>query len=477
MSDVAATPLQNPAAAPGTHAGHGCSSGAAAPRPALPHIVTAVPGPKSLALFETEQKFISPGLQRMSLLAKLAISHGKGATLTDLDGNTYVDFIAGVAVASIGHSHPKFIAAMEDQVRKNVVGSFTSPVRAELLQRIAAVTPGDLKKTQLYSGGAEAVEAAVRLAKSHTKRFEIMGFWGGFHGKTGGVLPLIGDEFKQGWGPLAPGVHLAPYADCYRCPLKLAYSTCGIACLDFVRQQIKSATAGSLAAIIAEPMQGTAGNIVPPPEFIPGVRALAKELGALFIADEMITGMGRTGKWFAVNHTNTVPDIMTVGKGLGAGFPVSGLISTEEITQAKPYAKPSSSSSSYGGNAFASAAANVTLKTIAEEGLVEHSARMGEYFLARLRGMQERLRIIGDVRGRGLFLGMDLVKDRTTKEPLDGKMTEWIYMECLRRGLLCMNYSPRVRINPPLTVTPEEADAGLGVLEEVLTLADAKVGK
>ncbi|MBI3270753.1 MAG: aspartate aminotransferase family protein [Planctomycetes bacterium] len=447
-----------------------------APPPVLPRLVTSIPGPKSVELFEAEQKLISPGLQRMSLLARIAVASGRGAQLTDVDGNTFVDFIAGVAVASLGHSHPKYIAAIDDQVRKNVVGSFTSPVRLELLQRIAAVTPGNLKKAQLYSGGAEAVEAALRLAKSHTKRFEVLGFWGGFHGKTGGVLPLIGDEFKQGWGPLAPGVHQTPYADCYRCPIALKYPSCGMACVELTKKQLKATTAGSLAAIIAEPMQGTAGNVIPPPEFIPAIREIAKENGALFIADEMITGCGRTGKWFGVEHTGTVPDIMTVGKGLGSGFPVSGLISTDEITQAKPYAKPSSSSSSYGGNALASAAANVTLKTIAEEDLVGNSARMGEWMLHRLRELQERFRFIGDVRGKGLFLGMDLVKDRTTREPLDGKTMEWVYMECLKRGLLAMIYSARVRINPPLTLTRAEAEAGLGVLEEVFGLLAKKLG-
>lgn len=446
-------------------------------KPRLPRIVTPIPGPKSVEMFETEQKFLSPGVQRMSLLARIAISSGKGATLTDVDGNTFVDFIAGVAVASLGHSHPKYIAAMEEQLRRNIVGSFTSPARLELVQRIAALTPGLLKRTQLYSGGAEAVEAAIRLAKSYTRKFEVLGFWGGFHGKTGGVLPLIGDEFKQGWGPLHPGIHLTPYADCYRCPFHLKHPTCSMACLEFTRKQIKASTAGSLAAVIAEPMQGTAGNVIPPPEFIPGVRAIAKENGALFIADEMITGMGRTGKWFGVNHTETVPDVMTVGKGLGAGFPVSGLISTDEITQAKPYSKPSSSSSSYGANAFASAAANVTLKTIAEEDLVGNSARIGAFMLKRLRDMQEKYALIGDVRGAGLLIGMDLVKDRTTREPLDGKTMERIYLECVRRGLLCMNYSPRVRINPPLAITHEEAEAGLGVLEEVFALVQKDLGK
>ena len=428
-----------------------------------------IPGPNSRALVEEEAKFVAPGLQRIAQLSQLAMVEGHGCRLTDADGNTYLDFFAGVAVASLGHSHPRFVRALTDQIGKLAVGSFTTETRLNLLKTIAELAPGALTRTQLYSGGAEAVEAAIRLAKSYTKKHEVVGFWGGFHGKTGGVIGLIGDEWKQNWGPLTPGTHLVPYADCYRCPFKLDYPSCGMFCLDFARKAIKTTTAGSIAAIIVEPIQGTAGNIVPPPEFIPGVADIAKENGALLIADEMITGFGRTGKMFGSTHTGTEPDVMTVGKGLGCGFPVSGLISTDEITASYPFAKASSSSSSYGGNPLAAAAALTTIETIVEDNLVDNSARVGSFMLRELRSMQEKYEFIGDVRGAGLLLGMDLVRDRKTREPLNPKVSEFIFLEALRRGLLMMGYFSRMRINPPLILTESEARDGLGILDEVFS--------
>jgi 4-aminobutyrate aminotransferase-like enzyme len=385
----------------------------------------------------------------------------------DVDGRRYLDFFAGVAVASLGHSHPRYVAALIEQVQRITVGSFTSEPRVELLRLLAEITPGRLGRTQLYSGGAEAVEAAVRLAKAHTKKHEIVGFWGGFHGKTGGVIGLIGDEWKQKWGPLPVGTHLVPYADCYRCPFKLSYANCGMACLDFIRRQLKVATAGQIAAVLIEPIQGTAGNVVPPPEFLPAVREIARENEALLIADEMITGFGRTGKMFGCAHTDTEPDVMTIGKGFGNGFPVTGLISTDEITSAMPFAKPSSSSSSYGGNPLASMAALTTVKTIVEDNLVENSARVGAVLLRECEKLMDKYEFVGDVRGRGLLIGMDLVKDRETKQFLSAKAGEEIFRLAFERGLLLMGYFPRVRINPPLVITETEARDGAAILDEV----------
>jgi 4-aminobutyrate aminotransferase / (S)-3-amino-2-methylpropionate transaminase / 5-aminovalerate transaminase len=421
----------------------------------------------SAKLYQEEQQYMAPGLQEVSQLSRLVIKKAKGCRLVDMEGKSYLDFMAGVAVCSIGHSHPNYIAALGEQLNNVTVGSFTTENRLTLLRLIASLTPGALNRTQLYSGGAEAVEAAIRLAKSHTKKFEILSFWGGFHGKTGGVLGLIGDPFKQNWGILHPGLHLAPYPDCYRCPFHMAYPECGVFCLDFVRKIIENNTAGSLAAIIVETMQGTAGNVIPPEEFMPGLLEIARENDALLIADEMITGFGRTGLMFGSNHTGVTPDIMTIGKGMGSGFPVSGLVSTEEITASKPFSKPSSSSSSYGGNPLASTAALATIRTILDESLVENSREVGEYLLRGLRGFQEEYEFIGDIRGCGLLIGVELVKDRETREPLDKAVTRQIFLETLQRGLVCMNYKPNFRINPPLILSREEADEGLAILDEV----------
>jgi 4-aminobutyrate aminotransferase-like enzyme len=427
----------------------------------------SVPGPESRRLFAEEQRLIAPGLQRIALMSELTLASGRGATVEDADGNRYVDFFAGVAVASLGHSHPHWVARMEAQIRKISVGSFTTENRLAFLKKLAAVTPRGLDRAQLYSSGAEAVEAAIRLAKSYTKKYEVVGFWGGFHGKTTGVMGLMGDEGKHGWGPLPGSRFLTPYADCYRCPIGLEYPSCGVACADFARKTIKNATSNAVAAVLVEPMQGTAGNVIPPPEFLPAIRDIAHEVGALLIADEMITGFARTGKMFGVEHSGTVPDVMTTGKGMASGYPVTAVISTQEISHAEPWAKPSGASSSYGGNPLAATAALATLETVLDEKLVARSAALGEEMKQRLRAMQEKYEFLGDVRGVGLLVGLDLVKDRKTKEPLARPMTERIFLECLRRGLLLMGYMPRVRINPPLTITREEMDQGLGILDEV----------
>jgi len=418
-------------------------------------------------LYRQEKEFIAPGIQELAQLPELAIKSAQGRYLEDLDGKRYLDFMAGVCVCSLGHSHPEYIRAIKAQLDNVTVGSFTSENRFKLLWTIASLTPQGLDKIQLYSGGAEAVEAALRLAKAHTQKFEVLSFWGGFHGKSGGVLGLIGDPFKKNWGVLHPGCHTVPYADCYRCPFKTDYPQCGLYCLDFVRQYIENSTAGSLAAILVETMQGTAGNVIPPPEFLPGLVEIAKENDALIIADEMITGFGRTGKMFGSNHTGIVPDIITIGKGMGNGFPISALVSTQEITAALPFSKPSSSSSSYGGNPLACAASFATIQTIIDENLVENSQKVGSYLLDGLKNLQEKYPFIGDVHGLGLMIGVELVKDRKTKEPLEKATMHAIYLESLKRGLLGMNYKANFRINPPLSITQEEADEGLAILDEV----------
>lgn len=428
--------------------------------------------PLSVPVCAEEKQYMAPGLQEVAQLSGLVIREGKGCRLIDLEGRSYLDFMAGIAVCSLGHSHPAFIEGIERQLKLVTAGSFTTEIRVALLRLIASLTPGDLKRIQLYSGGAEAVEAAIRLAKSYTKKFEILGFWGGFHGKTGGVLGLIGDPFKKQWGPLPSGLHLAPYADCYRCPFRMTYPGCGLYCLDFTRKIIEKNTAGSLAAIIVEPMQGTAGNIIPPPGYLSGLFSIARENDALLIADEMITGFGRTGLMFGCEHTDVVPDIITIGKGMGNGFPVSGLISTEEISRSHPFSKPSSSSSSYGGNPLACSACQATISTICDASLVENSRSIGAYLVQELRGMQEKYEFIGDVRGSGLLIGLELVKSRKTKEPLSGDVTRQLFLQTLKRGLVSMNYKAAFRINPPLILTREEAERGLEILDDAFAYMD-----
>ncbi|HYL58766.1 MAG TPA: aspartate aminotransferase family protein [Candidatus Acidoferrales bacterium] len=433
----------------------------------LPNIKTAVPGPKSREIFENEQRHIAPGRQRISLLAGLAFDHGEGATLTDADGNTYVDFFAGVAVASLGHGHPGLAQALAHQASRLIVGTFATRERAEAFKLLSEVAPAGLTRAHLYSGGAEAVEAALRLARSKTKKHEVASFWGGFHGKTGGVIGLIGDESKQGYGPLMGGQFTVPYADCYRCPFKMKYPECGLYCVDFARDQIKMSSGGALAAIVVEPMQGTAGNVIPPDDWMPAIRSVADDFGAMLVADEMITGFGRTGKWWGVEHSGVRPDIVTIGKGMGSGFPVSGVLLSDELGKAEPFAKPSASSSSYGGNPLAAVAVAETIRTIQKEKLVENSRRVGALMLAKLMALKEKYEFVGDVRGKGLLIGVELVRDLKSKELLSRKVTELIFAECLKRGLVIMGYFPKIRINPALVITEAQAEAGIAILDEV----------
>jgi 4-aminobutyrate aminotransferase-like enzyme len=427
-----------------------------------------VPGPRSQDIVAKERRHMAAGLQSFALHAERAMASGSGATLVDEDGNTYIDFIAGIAVGSVGHCHPHYVEALKRQVERLTFGSFSTDVRSRFLELLTSLTPAGLGRVQLFSGGAEAVEAALRLARAATKKREILAFWGGFHGKTGGVLGLLGSEFKHQLGPFMPGQHLTPYADCYRCPLRLTYPSCGIACADYVRDVIRYQTGGDIAAIIVEPMQGTAGNVIPPEGFLRAIQSVARDHGALLICDEMITGFGRTGTLWGCEHDGVVPDIMTMGKGMGGGFPLSAVVSTDELTSAKPWSNPSASSSSYGGNPLASAAGLASLEIILGEELVKNSARVGAVMLTRLEAMKERFRTVGEVRGRGLLLGMELVRDRQTKQPVAREVTQSLYQECLRRGLVAMSYSPSIRINPPLVISEETALEGLALLEESL---------
>ncbi|MFA5162168.1 MAG: aspartate aminotransferase family protein [Elusimicrobiales bacterium] len=427
------------------------------------------PGPNSKAIFDEEQKYIAPGAQQIGTFSQIAMARGEGAYFIDEDGNRYLDLYAGVGVASVGHAHPKYVKILSEQIAKIGVGSFVTRHRVNFLKTLASVTPGNLKRTQLYSGGAEAVEAAMRLAKSYTKNYEFFGFWGGFHGKSMGVVGLLGDTFKNDIGPLPPGIHQVPFAYCYRCPFNMTHPSCGLFCAEYVRRCVKPMSTGRVAAFVMEPIQGTNGNVVPPPGYVAAIRDIAHENNALFICDEMITGFGRTGKMFGCMHEDVVPDVITVGKGVACGFPVSAIITREEIANSKPFANPSGSSSSYGGNPMAAAACDATLQIILEEKLVENSRVVGEYMLKELQKMQEKFRFIGDVRGRGLMIAVELVADRKTKADLPKNVNRALFDECLKRGIMSMCYSHTIRINPPLVITKAQAEEGLGKLQEAFT--------
>lgn len=438
------------------------------------NIVTSIPGKMSQEMRKEEDQYIADGLQGFALMAGIVVESAKGNVVRDVDGNEFLDIIGGIGVNGLGHSHPKFVKAITEQVEKASVGSFTSKSRLEFFKLFDKIKLGNLNRIQLYSSGAEAVESALRLAKNKTGKYELVSCSGGFHGKTQGVLALMGSDFKKTYGPYSPGAHIIPYANCYRCPLNTTYPGCGMACLEAGRKQLKANVGSGIAAFIAEPVQGTAGNIIPPKEFLPGLKELAKEFDALMISDEMITGFGRTGHFWGSNLSGVVPDIMTIGKQFGGGFPVSGVVSTDELVKVRPWGNPSGSSSSYGGNPLASAAAKAATQIIIEENLVENSKKMGAYFLEKLQPMTERYSFIGNVRGAGLILGIEMVKDKTSKIPLSTNATNLIFKEFLNRGLLTMSYSSSFRIQPSMTIDSGTIDNVIKIIYEVFDLVEEK---
>ena len=431
-------------------------------------IITEIPGPNSLKYFNEETKYIAPGIQTIATRSKITFEKGEGCIMQDVDGNRYIDFFAGVGVASLGYNHPVYNKYMKEQLDNIHVGSFTSKNRVALTKLLSENTVGDLNRSQFYSGGAEAVEAALRMAKSYTGKTEFVGFWEGFHGKTMGVLGLLGDNFKFNLGPLPAGIYSAPYPNTRHCEIDSNPETMSQSCINFLRKKIRYETTNDIAAIIVEPIQGTAGNVVPAPGFLKLLREFATEIGALLICDEMICGFGRTGKMFGTQHFDIQPDIITIGKGFGGGFPMTGVMSREEIIFAKPFGNPSGSSSSYGGNPLGSTAAYATLKTIIDDELVENSARVGEFMINKLKKLQDKFAILGDVRGKGLMIGVELVKEKNSKEKLEKKYTEMYFQQCLKRGLILMGYNADIRIYPPLIVTEEIAEEGISIMEKAL---------
>jgi 4-aminobutyrate aminotransferase-like enzyme len=439
----------------------------------IPNVVTSIPGPKSRAVYERERELIAPGLQSVTQWAQVCFTHGRDCALYDLDGNTILDFMAGIAVASIGHAHPRHVAAVAEQAAKLAAGGFTSEPRVRLLEAMRDILPPSLSRMQFYSGGAEAVEAALRLARCATGKSMVVGFWGGYHGKTEGTRPLSEGE-QVGYGLPTPGVISAPYADPRHSPF--AGEECVERTIDFLREMIAHGTNRDIAAIIVEPIQGRGGNVVPPAGFLRSVRDVAHENGALFICDEMITGFYRTGPAFAFMDEECVPDILIMGKGFGNGYPVSGIATTDRIASAQPWAKPSGNSSSYGGNALACAAALATVETLREERLGENAQEVGAHMLRRLKRLVETSSIVGDVRGKGLLIGIELVREPGSKQPLEREEVKVLFQDLLSRGLLVMPSGSSLRINPSLTLTRDLADAGCRILEETLAGVPAGAG-
>jgi 4-aminobutyrate aminotransferase / (S)-3-amino-2-methylpropionate transaminase / 5-aminovalerate transaminase len=414
-----------------------------------------------------ELEILGPGTSEAVAWAGLVVAHAQGAHLTDSDGRTYLDLMGGAGVNLIGHSHPDYIAALTRQLGQWMIGAHASTARLDALCGLAALLPTSLNRVQFYSGGAEAVEAAIRLAKSATGKFEILAFWRGFHGRTAAALAATGGA-RGGLGPAMPGIHSAPYAYCYRCPLKTTYPGCGLACVEFARDTLREQSSGSLAAILVEPVQGRSGNVVPPPGYLAALGEVADEHDALLISDESMTGLGRTGAILASGHDQVTPDIAILGKGLGNGYPVSAITASAAVMEQGPYGKPSASSSSYGGFPLACAAVAAVTATVRTDQLADRSCDLGTRLLARLQELIPTTGIVGEIRGQGLAIGIELVTDQATRTPLGKDRLRAVFNDLLANGVLVMTGGSTLRLYPPLTIDPSDLDHAADVIAAVL---------
>jgi 4-aminobutyrate aminotransferase/(S)-3-amino-2-methylpropionate transaminase len=425
---------------------------------------TAIPGPRSKEILERKDKVIANPL---SIFLPVVVAEGRGATLTDVDGNTFIDFTGGVGCLNVGHSHPRLVEAAQEQLTKFAHTDFTIvpyEVYVTLAERLLALAPfTGPAKAAFFNAGTEAVENAIKFARSYTKRSAVIVFEGAFHGRTLLSMTMTSKThpYKAGLGPFAPEVYRVPFAQDYRGP----DTRTALAALE--RTLVTQVAAESVAAIVIEPVQGEGGFVVAPRDFMAGVRRICDEYGIVLVVDEVQTGFGRTGKMFAIEHYGVEPDLMTVAKSIAGGLPLSGVLGKAEIMDAPP---DSAIGGTYVGNPVAQAAALAVLDVFEEEGLLERSQQIGERIRERMVSWQERFDRIGDVRGLGAMLAIEFVKDRDTKEP-DAALATAVVEGAAERGLLLLKsgiYSNCIRVLCPLVLADVELDEALDVWEDAL---------
>ena len=433
-----------------------------------PLLKTPLPGPAARALIERDARVVSTSYTRDY---PLAIARGEGAFVEDVDGNVFLDCTAGIAVASTGHSHPEVVGAIVEQASRFLHMSGTDfyyEPQVRLGEELSAIAPMPGPHRSFFANsGTEANEAALKLARYHTRRQGIIAFFGAFHGRTMGSLSLTASKPTQrrGFAPFVPGVYHAPYPNCYRCPVNATPESCAADCLRFIEEQIlvHLVSPEEVAAIVVEPIQGEGGYVVPPDVFHQRLRELTARHGMLLVVDEVQSGMGRTGKMFAIEHTGVTPDVVTAAKGIASGLPLGVATARSDVMAWAPGAH----ASTFGGNPVSCAAALVTIRLL-RDGLMRNAEVVGAHLLAGARALMEKHAIIGDVRGRGLMIGLELVRDRTTKERATTERDR-VVGECFRRGLLVLGAGQNaVRLSPPLVLTKEQADTALRLLDEAL---------
>jgi 4-aminobutyrate aminotransferase len=433
-----------------------------------PQIKTPLPGPKAKSIVARDHQYTAPAYGRVY---PLVVERAQGMVVEDVDGNLFLDFMAGIAVASTGHSHPRVVQAIEEQARKflHICGSdyYYQPM-AELAETLSRLAPGAGPKRVFFTNsGAEAVEAAIKLARYHTKRQHIIAFHGAFHGRTLGALSLTASRasHRAHFGPLIPGVHHVPYGFCHRCPYQLTYGSCGIECVRVLEKVVfrHEVMPEEVAAIFVEPVQGEGGYVVPPPEYLPMLQELCRKHGILLVADEIQSGFGRTGKMFASEHWAIEPDIVCAAKGIASGMPLGAMIARAEIST---WTK-GTHGSTYGGNPVACAAALATIQLI-EEGLIDNAAKIGAYLKEKLGALKSRHAAIGDVRGLGLMIGVDFERRDGSRAP-DGGFRDQVMQRCFEKGLLLLSCGEStLRFCPPLIVAKGEVDTAVEIFDSVL---------
>ncbi|MEO8368890.1 MAG: acetyl ornithine aminotransferase family protein [Candidatus Solibacter sp.] len=431
----------------------------------LPDLKGPLPGPRARAIIERDAKVISPSYTRgYPLVAR----KGEGSIIEDVDGNRFLDLTAGIAVVATGHCHPKVVAAIQEQAARLIHMSGTDfyyEELAALAEKLGEIAPGQVaRRVSFGNSGAEAVEGALKLARYATGRDKVIAFFGSFHGRTMGALSLTSRRAVQraGFGPMLPGVIHAPYPYCYRCPYGQQPDTCAVECVKHIEDTLLKtiSPADETAAIFVEPVQGEGGYVVPPQKFFDELQRVAKANGILLVFDEVQSGMGRTGKMWAAEHFGVVPDIFTVAKGIASGMPLGATVARADLMTWPPGAH----ASTFGGNPVACAAALVTIELL-EQGLVDHAAAMGDHMMARMRQWPSRFPMVGDVRGLGLMLGVEIVRNQATKE----RAPEWrdrLVSLAFDRGVLTLGAGDNtLRLCPPLVITREQCDFALDTLE------------
>ncbi|MEE8480894.1 MAG: acetyl ornithine aminotransferase family protein [Desulfobacterales bacterium] len=433
-----------------------------------PLIKTTLPGPKAKKFIKLDKSYVSPSYTRMY---PLVVKKAKGLWVHDVDDNVFLDFTAGIAVCATGHCHPKVVEAIKKQagLLLHMSGTdFYYTPQIALAEKLASLAPGKGgNKVYFGNSGAEAVEAAFKLARWHTQRELNLAFYGAFHGRTMGALSLTASKTiqKKHYNPLVPGITHIPYAYCYRCPYNLRHPQCRLQCVQWVEETLFRTTVppDEVAAIIVEPIQGEGGYIVPPPEFHKELYKIAKKYGILYVVDEVQSGMGRTGKMFAIEHFGVEPDIMALAKGIASGMPLGALVARADIMNWEA----GSHASTFGGNPLSCQAAMATIELL-EEKLMANASAQGDYLMTELRKLQKSYECLGDVRGKGLMVAVELVKDRETKQPaaeLRGKIIKKVF----HKGLLLLGCGENsIRFCPALTVTSEEMGKCLSIFDEAL---------